>query len=156
MYPQIKRSSLWFYIYFFQFIILSTYVLTTFMTSRSTWFTHKALWQSCAVCIPHSFWRFTGLKPLSNGSNLLVKHYPTLSNMFDCAVQMGQTCWSNMLVKHVGQTLSKTIQHVWLCCSNGSNMLGPTIFDDVWPICLIRLNRPLQILQFPRYFFSFF
>ena len=39
-----------------------------------------------------------------------IQHRPTLSNMFDCAVQTRQTCF---------------VQQV---------------FDNVWPTCLIRLN----------------
>ena len=41
-------------------------------------------------------------------------------------------------------TSSNTIQHAWLCCSNGSNIVCQTMIDNVWPTCLIHLNGALR------------
>ena len=66
-----------------------------------------------------------------------------LRRIFDRASKnMGQ-CWMKSLNKFkLHPTSSNTVQHVWSGCSNGSNMLRPTMFDNVWPTCLIRLNGP--------------
>ena len=57
---------------------------------------------------------------------------------------VGWKVWTKSNFIHHRPTLSNTIQHVWLCCSNGSNMLCPIMFYDVWPTCLIMLYKRVK------------
>ena len=130
-----------------------------------------------AVLVKNAVFLVT-LKARSNGSNMLVEHYPTLLggvgrcfwsvldagvfkriqhhptmldfstgtklwSIFDQANENVERCWMKSLNKvKLHPTSSNTVQHVWWCCSKVSNVLRPTMFDDVWPTCLIRLNGP--------------
>ena len=85
-----------------------------------------------------------------------IQHHPTMLDFSTRHEIMAyfwsreRKCWT-MLNKTFEQshwlypTLSNTIQHVWLCCSNGSKKKF-----NVWPTCLIRLNGPLGSLKAPK------
>ena len=66
------------------------------------------------------------------------QYHPTMLNFstrthdFDQLSENVGRCWTkslNIIKLHL--TSSNTIQHVRSCCSNGPNMLRPTMFDNV-------------------------